>query len=179
MPQNHARLPQHDPHVSRLSPITLLRIRIAMADETSINFGQIFAVAVIGYLVFRWFTSPTSPSTQSSSRNAAGRQVSPAHVETVAQMFPQLDRRTIMWDLQRNGGSVPATTERILSGRSLDSVCACEELYDHVGVTRLNDTAATPLLPTGDTSPCDPCPPCLSTCQSGEPRSHHAIQPWR
>lgn len=27
-----------------------------------------------------------------------------------------------MWDLQRNGGSVAATTERILSGRSLDSV---------------------------------------------------------
>jgi len=27
-----------------------------------------------------------------------------------------------MWDLQRNGGSVPATTERILSGRGLDAV---------------------------------------------------------
>ncbi|KAF1353842.1 hypothetical protein BDV97DRAFT_396647 [Delphinella strobiligena] len=91
-----------------------------MADQTSINFGQIFAVAVIGYLVFRWFTSPNSPSTQSSSRNA-GRQVNAAHVEQVAQMFPQLDRRNIMWDLQRNGGSVQATTERILMGRGLDN----------------------------------------------------------
>jgi len=27
-----------------------------------------------------------------------------------------------MWDLQRNGGSVQATTERVLSGRSLDTV---------------------------------------------------------
>lgn len=95
-----------------------------MADQTSINFGQIFAVAVIGYLVFRWFTSPNSLSTQSSSRNA-GRQVNPAHVEQVAQMFPQLDRRNIMWDLQRNGGSVQATTERILMGRGLDNVRHC------------------------------------------------------
>lgn len=36
-------------------------------------------------------------------------------------MFPQLDRRTIAWDLHRNGNSVPATTERILAGRSLDA----------------------------------------------------------
>lgn len=92
------------------------------ADQTSINFGQIIAVAVIGYLVFRWFTSPTSSSTPTSSRNA-GRQVNPQHVEQIAAMFPQLDRRTIMWDLQRNGGSVPATTERILTGRGLDLVC--------------------------------------------------------
>ncbi|KAK8080514.1 hypothetical protein PG997_008332 [Apiospora hydei] len=30
---------------------------------------------------------------------------------------PQLDRRTILWDLQRTGGSISATTERVLSGR--------------------------------------------------------------
>ena len=49
-PQIHARLPQHDPHVSHLSnpnPITPLRIRVAMADETSINFGQIFPLVHI------------------------------------------------------------------------------------------------------------------------------------
>ena len=28
-----------------------------------------------------------------------------------------------MWDLQRNGGSVQATTERVLGGRALDTVC--------------------------------------------------------
>lgn len=27
-----------------------------------------------------------------------------------------------MWDLQRNGGSMPATMERILAGRGLDAV---------------------------------------------------------
>ncbi|KAL9598062.1 MAG: hypothetical protein Q9219_004756 [cf. Caloplaca sp. 3 TL-2023] len=34
-------------------------------------------------------------------------------------MFPQLSRRDIQWDLQLNGGSVQATTERVLSGRGL------------------------------------------------------------
>ncbi|KAM5435874.1 hypothetical protein MferCBS31731_006132 [Microsporum ferrugineum] len=36
-------------------------------------------------------------------------------------MFPQLTRRELMWDLQRNGGSVAATTERILTGRGLET----------------------------------------------------------
>lgn len=31
-------------------------------------------------------------------------------------MFPQVGRREVLWDLQRNGGSVAATSERILSG---------------------------------------------------------------
>jgi coupling of ubiquitin conjugation to ER degradation protein 1 len=37
-------------------------------------------------------------------------------------MFPQLSSRDIAWDLQRNGGNVEATTERVLSGRGLDTV---------------------------------------------------------
>ncbi|GMF70809.1 unnamed protein product [Aspergillus oryzae] len=37
-------------------------------------------------------------------------------------MFPQLSTRDIMWDLQRNGGNVAATTERILTGRGLETV---------------------------------------------------------
>ena len=42
-------------------------------------------------------------------------------VERIQQMFPQADRRSILWDLQRNGGSIQTTTERILAGR-LDTV---------------------------------------------------------
>ena len=38
-------------------------------------------------------------------------------------MFPQVGQREIIWDLQRNGGSVAATTERIL-GRGLEVVSA-------------------------------------------------------
>jgi hypothetical protein len=93
-----------------------------MASET-INFGQIFAVAVVGFLLYRWFSGPSSPSSQSSGRNG-GRQVNPEHVEAVAQMYPQLDRRAIIWDLHRNGGSVQATVERLLGGRTLETVCA-------------------------------------------------------
>jgi len=33
-----------------------------------------------------------------------------------------------MWDLQRNGGNVVATTERILSGRGLEVVSCCLNL---------------------------------------------------
>ena len=42
-------------------------------------------------------------------------------MDRVQQMFPQVGRRTIMWDLQRNGGNIAATTERILS-RGLEEV---------------------------------------------------------
>ena len=45
-------------------------------------------------------------------------------MEQVAQMFPQLDRRAIAWDLARNGGSVGATAEKVLGGRTLDDVSA-------------------------------------------------------
>jgi hypothetical protein len=48
--------------------------------------------------------------------------VDPAQVEQISQMFPQLSTRDIMWDLQRNGGNVAATTERILTGRGLETV---------------------------------------------------------
>lgn len=34
-----------------------------------------------------------------------------------------------MWDLQRNGGSVQATTERVLGGRALDSVSHTSMVY--------------------------------------------------
>lgn len=90
-----------------------------MAEQT-LNIPQIIAVVLVGFFAIRWFLTP-SRTPDGSSRNA-GRQVNPAHVEQILHMFPQLDRRTVMWDLQRNGGSVPATTERVLSGRSLDAV---------------------------------------------------------
>lgn len=93
-----------------------------MAEQT-LNIPQLIAVVLVGFLAIRWFLSPASPNQNASSRNA-GRQVNPAHVEQIAQMFPQLDRRAIVWDLLRNGGSLQATTERLLSGRSLDTVRA-------------------------------------------------------
>ena len=99
-----------------------------MADpaQNSINIPQIIAVALVGFFAIRWFlnkpTSPTAPSGSTASSSSRGaRQVDIAKVDQVSSMFPQLDRRTIAWDLHRNGGNVAATTERILGGRGLDA----------------------------------------------------------
>ncbi|BDD56083.1 hypothetical protein MPDQ_008181 [Monascus purpureus] len=91
-------------------------------DEPSINIPSLLTLAVVSFFVIRWFLNrdSNSPTDGSGSRRARGNAVDPAHVEQVSQMFPQLSVREIMWDLQRNGGSVAATTERILSGRGLE-----------------------------------------------------------
>jgi coupling of ubiquitin conjugation to ER degradation protein 1 len=95
-----------------------------MADvEPSVNIPSLVTLAVISFFVIRWFLNRNSPDTANAVvAQARGRIIDPAQVEQISQMFPQLNRRDIMWDLQRNGGSVPATTERILTGRGLDTV---------------------------------------------------------
>ncbi|KAL8923116.1 MAG: hypothetical protein Q9208_004800 [Pyrenodesmia sp. 3 TL-2023] len=89
-----------------------------MADQT-LNLPSLFVVLLILVISIRYFffTAPNSTSLRAASdRNTAN----PEHIEQIAQMFPQLSRRDIQWDLQRNGGSVQATTERVLSGRGLE-----------------------------------------------------------
>ncbi|KAL1982881.1 hypothetical protein VTN96DRAFT_809 [Rasamsonia emersonii] len=89
-------------------------------DELSINIPSLLTLAVVSFFVIRWFFSRDSGSGGNASGRFRGR-VDPAQVEQISQMFPQLSRRDIMWDLQRNGGSVAATTERILTGRGLET----------------------------------------------------------
>ncbi|KAJ2958521.1 hypothetical protein NQ176_g11177 [Zarea fungicola] len=72
----------------------------------------VFAGLVIRYLFFSGTSS--QPTTRSPEAFLRSRE---AAVERVQQMFPQADRRTILWDLQRNGGNIQGTTERILAGR--------------------------------------------------------------
>ncbi|KAF3891828.1 SMC hinge domain-containing protein [Trichophyton interdigitale] len=96
-----------------------------MADsEPSINIPSLLTFAVVSFFVFRWFFSSRSASQDGSNahggRNRA-QAVDPVQLDHLAQMFPQLTRRELMWDLQRNGGSVAATTERILTGRGLET----------------------------------------------------------
>lgn len=95
-------------------------------EEPSLNIPSLLTLAVVSFFVIRWFLNRDSGSGGNRPGEATGRGrgrvVDPAQVEQIAQMFPQLDRRDIMWDLQRNGGSVAATTERILSGRGLEVV---------------------------------------------------------
>ncbi|CAK4033627.1 related to AMFR [Lecanosticta acicola] len=92
---------------------------MAQEGQTSINIPQIIAVAVVGFLAFRWFMSkPSTLAGGSSSRR--NNTIDINKIEQVASVFPQLDRRSIAWDLQRNGGNVEATTERVLGGRGLE-----------------------------------------------------------
>ncbi|KAL9597020.1 MAG: hypothetical protein Q9179_004415 [Wetmoreana sp. 5 TL-2023] len=77
----------------------------------------LFVILLIAFSIhYFFFSKPPSSSASRRDRNAAN----PEHIEQIAQMFPQLSRRDIQWDLQRNGGSVQATTERVLSGRGLE-----------------------------------------------------------
>ncbi|KLJ13883.1 protein neuralized [Blastomyces silverae] len=95
-----------------------------MADaEPSLNIPSLLTLAVFSFFVIRWFFGRNGAlsSSDAAQRRGGGRRVDPAHVEQLSQMFPQLDRRDIMWDLQQNGGSMAATTERLLSGRGLET----------------------------------------------------------
>ena len=95
---------------------------MSSSDQT-IGIPQLILLLLIGGIAIRYFffSSNTNPSSQarSAANNLRARE---ADVERIQQMFPQVSRRNIMWDLQRNGGNVVATTERILSGRGLEIV---------------------------------------------------------
>ncbi|TGO57693.1 hypothetical protein BCON_0063g00510 [Botryotinia convoluta] len=92
-----------------------------MSDQT-VNIPQLLIIILVGafavrYLFFSGSNNGSSGSNRNSASNVRARE---ADVERIQQMFPQVSRRSIMWDLQRNGGNVVATTERILSGRGLE-----------------------------------------------------------
>ncbi|KAI1133102.1 hypothetical protein F5Y10DRAFT_229391 [Nemania abortiva] len=91
-----------------------------MADE-QVSFTSLVLIVVLGGLVIRYLFFPSSSAASSGANRArdaaASSRAREAAVERIQQMFPQFDRRTILWELQRNGGNMAATTERILSGR--------------------------------------------------------------
>lgn len=90
--------------------------------EQSINVPQVLVFIVVTFLAVRWyFSKPSAAGAQPVAHRPAVR-INPAQIEQIAQMFPQLSRRDIAWDLQRNGGNAAATTERVLGGRGLDAV---------------------------------------------------------
>lgn len=97
---------------------------VSSAEEATLSIPSLAFVAFLSFFIIRYFVSSrSSDSASASGSRRAGQRFTSAQVEQVAQMFPQLSRRDIMWDLQRNGGSVAATTERVLAGRSLERVC--------------------------------------------------------
>ncbi|KAJ5172701.1 hypothetical protein N7492_005294 [Penicillium capsulatum] len=90
-------------------------------DEPSLNIPSLLTLAVVSFFVIRWFFNRDDNPAGGGRPRGRGNAVDPAQVEQISQMFPQLSTRDIMWDLQRNGGSVAATTERILTGRGLET----------------------------------------------------------
>ncbi|KAK3624419.1 hypothetical protein LTR56_021043 [Elasticomyces elasticus] len=119
------RLPANKPgiYITLMTTRSKSRATTTMAEQTSINLPQILAVALVGFLAIRWYLnkSPSTPGSPGSSSSRRGQQLDLTKVEQLAAMFPQLERRSIAWDLQQNGNSVPATSERVLSGRGLDN----------------------------------------------------------
>lgn len=97
-----------------------------MAEQT-INVPQLLLILVIGGLAIRYFffSAPETGASRPTAAvvgNGSNIRAREADVERIQQMFPQVSRRSIMWDLQRNGNNVVATTERVLSGRGLEVV---------------------------------------------------------
>jgi len=87
-----------------------------MSNE-QISLPYFVAILVVSGLIIRYlfFSGPqVRQSTRSPETFLRSREVA---VERIQQMFPQADRRSILWDLQRNGGNIQNTTERILAGR--------------------------------------------------------------
>ncbi|MCJ1460727.1 hypothetical protein MMC28_011109 [Mycoblastus sanguinarius] len=90
-----------------------------MSDQQqTLSIPSLVLLAVVTAIAVRYFFF-TNPSTTPPPRPNQ-RAANPADVEQISAMFPQIGRREIIWDLQRNGGSVAATTERILGRGTLD-----------------------------------------------------------
>lgn len=95
---------------------------MAVQDSTQqISLAYVILFIVIGGTIVRFLffgtPQPAAPAWTGASRNPlAVLRARDAAVERIQQMFPQVDRRTILWDLQRNGGNIQATSERILAG---------------------------------------------------------------
>ncbi|KAL2023017.1 hypothetical protein VTK56DRAFT_3927 [Thermocarpiscus australiensis] len=99
-------------------------------QQAQINLPSLVVILVLSGLIIRYLfgsgaagaaaggdSSRSSRSRSGGDPAAALVRSREAAVERIQQMFPQVDRRTLLWDLQRTGGSIAATTERILQGR--------------------------------------------------------------
>ncbi|KAI1485324.1 hypothetical protein F4809DRAFT_270551 [Biscogniauxia mediterranea] len=91
-----------------------------MADE-QVSLTSLLLIVVLGGLIIRYLFFPGAAAPAGGARASRDAQSAArareAAVERIQQMFPQVDRRTILWDLQHTGGNIMATTERILAGR--------------------------------------------------------------
>ncbi|KAI5292609.1 hypothetical protein KEM52_006221 [Ascosphaera acerosa] len=91
---------------------------MATNGDASLNVPSLVTLAAVAYFLLRWLLRPDTQQGAATQADRDRRRIE--QVNQIHQMFPQLDRRAIMWDLHRNGGSLTATTERILSGTGLE-----------------------------------------------------------
>lgn len=119
--------------LSEFRPITTPAARTLLSDGASHETGTmakddsqtisvpyllillVLAAAILRLLFFSNSSGGTPPAGRHNPLNVL--RAREAAVERIQQMFPQVERRTILWDLQRNGGNVQTTSERILAGR--------------------------------------------------------------
>ncbi|KAG6040986.1 hypothetical protein E4U41_006376 [Claviceps citrina] len=87
-----------------------------MANE-QISLPYLAGILLVSGLVLRYLFFSGAPVSRPARSPEDIRTAREAAVERIQQMFPQVDRRSVLWDLYRNGGSVQNTTERILAGR--------------------------------------------------------------
>lgn len=88
------------------------------ANQISLPYLILIVIIAGAILRFLFFSSDAEASGSAQRHNPLNvLRTREAAVERIQQMFPQVDRRTILWDLQRNGGNIQATSERILSGQ--------------------------------------------------------------
>lgn len=75
-------------------------------------------LVILGFIIrYLFFNGAGANAGAQSSRSPEARlRAGEIAVERIQQMFPQTERRAILWDLQRNGMNIQATIERILSG---------------------------------------------------------------
>lgn len=112
-----------------------------MSDQQqTLSIPSLLLLAAFTAITIRYFFFTTSSTT---TPHTNPRTANPAHVEQIAAMFPQIGRREIIWDLQRNGGSLAATTERILSRGGLDAVGCNALVIDNAIVLILIHRIAT------------------------------------
>jgi coupling of ubiquitin conjugation to ER degradation protein 1 len=160
LPQHKRRRRLHGipSQVLRYLNTTSPRSRASMAEQ-SINIPQVIVFLLVTFLAVRWYFSKPSASSTRAAPGSRVAPINPLHVTRVAQMFPQLSRRDIAWDLQRNGGNVEATTERVLSGRGLDTVITFHSVCE---TTTTNTQQAPPSFefssPGPAPSPARPAP---------------------
>lgn len=93
-----------------------------MAEQT-LNIPQIIVFIAVTVLIVRWFLKPSAAGPPSSASSRAAR-INPAQIDHLVQMFPQLDRRTVAWNLNRAGGNAQVITETLLAGGTLQQVRA-------------------------------------------------------